>query len=284
MEVREYATSILEADTLRGKLARPPADLTDEDRGDGRAPRTPTRPPGLEIETDPRRKRRTPPIEGMVDPAQRVRILHALANHELQALELFAWALLRFPDTEPGFRRGLLTILVEEQKHFVLYLRRIEALGGSFGQVPLTGWFWSKVDDLGTPLRFVCAMGLTFESANLDHALELAAAARAVGDEETARALDVVHEDEVRHVRFGWTWLRAWKDAGESMTAAWRRHLPSPLGASQARGDAFHRESRDAAGIDDEEFLALLASAARKRSRPPSSPAGRSVGGPRTRR
>ena len=32
-----------------------------------------------------------------------------------------------------------------------------------------------------------------------------------------------------------------------------------------------NRESRDAAGIDDEEFLALLASAARKRSRPPSS-------------
>ena len=30
----------------------------------------------------------------MRDPAQRARILHALANHELQAIELFAWALL----------------------------------------------------------------------------------------------------------------------------------------------------------------------------------------------
>jgi IS4 transposase len=27
----------------------------------------------------------------MRDPAQRARILHALANHELQAAELFAW-------------------------------------------------------------------------------------------------------------------------------------------------------------------------------------------------
>ena len=35
-----------------------------------------------------------PPVAGMHDPAQRARILHALANHELQAIELFAWALL----------------------------------------------------------------------------------------------------------------------------------------------------------------------------------------------
>jgi len=29
---------------------------------------------------------------------QRALILHALANHELQAIELFAWALLAFTD------------------------------------------------------------------------------------------------------------------------------------------------------------------------------------------
>jgi len=36
---------------------------------------------------------------------------HALANHELQAIELFAWAVLAFPDTPIAFRRGLIAIL-----------------------------------------------------------------------------------------------------------------------------------------------------------------------------
>ena len=64
-----------------------------------------------------------PPIAGMRDPAQRARILHALANHELQAIELFAWALLAFPDAPLAFRRGLVAILADEQRHLALYMR-----------------------------------------------------------------------------------------------------------------------------------------------------------------
>jgi len=264
--VAGYATSILLARTMEAKLSPPPADLSDDVRGDGAAPSGPLRPPGLEIETDPKKKRRTPPIQGMVDPSQRVRILHALANHELQAAELFAWALLRFPDTEPGFRRGLVTILVEEQKHLALYIKRIEAMGGKFGDSPLSGYFWSKVDEFESPLTFVCSMSLAFENANLDHAIELAAAARAVGDEATARVLDIVHDDEIGHVRFGWKWLRAWKSETDSMSAAWLKHLVWPLRPALARGDVYHPESRANAGIDDADFLSMLERAERPRA------------------
>src|SRR2546430_2292140 len=61
------------------------------------------------------RQARVPPVAGMRDPAQRARILHALANHELQAIELFAWAVLAYPDTPVAFRRGLVAILADEQ-------------------------------------------------------------------------------------------------------------------------------------------------------------------------
>ena len=99
----------------------------------------------------------------MADPAQRVRILHGFANHELQAVELFAWAVLAFPDAPPEFRQGLWRILREEQRHTRMYMARLEAHGSRFGAFPVNAYFWGKVARLTTPSRFVCALSLTFE-------------------------------------------------------------------------------------------------------------------------
>jgi uncharacterized ferritin-like protein (DUF455 family) len=202
----------------------------------------------------------------MADPAQRARILHGLANHELQAIELFAWALLAFPDAPAAFRRGLVAILAEEQVHCRLYLERLAALGGRFGDQPVTGYFWSKAKDLTTPARFVAAMCLTFENANLDHAAELERAARAAGDAATADVLARVHRDEVRHVRFGWRWLRRFKDARRTMTQAYLDNVAWPLRPGLARGATFDPASREAAGMDAE-FIALLAGSKRPAAR-----------------
>src|SRR3569623_2233081 len=129
----------------------------------------------------------------MHDPAQRTRILHALANHELQAIELFAWALLAYPAAPLLFRRGLVAILADEQRHFALYVERMRAFDTSFGDHPVTGHFWNKLDHLASPLHFVCAMGLTIEHAHLDFANAYAPAARACGAAAPAAALDQVH-------------------------------------------------------------------------------------------
>lgn len=247
MEVRAFAAGVIEATTLEGKLARPPAPLTDHDPGIAVRYAEPVRPPGLEIV--PGGHVRVPPPEGLCDPAQRVRILHALANHELQAVELFAWALLAFPDAPKAFRNGLLAILEDEQRHCRLYVRRLEELGATFGELPVSGLFWNRVPELDSPLAFVCTLGLTYENANLDFALEHIAAARTAGDERTAGVLQEVHDDEVRHLAFAWRWMRHWKDEGvgdwEAFTAAGPRHA-----AERARGATFDRAGREAAGLD----------------------------------
>ena len=198
-----------------------------------------------------------PPITGMQDISQRRRILHALANHELQAAELFAWVLLAFPDEPASFRRGLVNILVEE--HCQLYLDRLEAFGGAFGDYPVTGHFWHRIDDVKTPIDFLCVMGLTFENANLDFAGDYARAAREVGDEETALAIDKVHEEEIRHVAFAWRWLSKWKPETESCWQTYERTIMHPLSASRARGNVLDREAREQAGFD-EEFIANMES------------------------
>lgn len=249
MELREYAQSVVESVDLERKLARPPARLTDHDPGPELRISTPGRPPELVIA--PARAVKVPPARGMCDRAQRARILHALANHELQAAEIFAWALLAFPDAPPNFRRGLTAIAADEQRHCELYIERLEALGLRFGELPVTGHFWNNLDSLETPLHLVCTMGLTFENANLDFAQEYATGARDAGDHETAEVLEKVHADEVRHVRFAWHWLGRLKDDGADDWATYLDHVAWPLGPGRARGREFDRDSRVAAGLDD---------------------------------
>jgi uncharacterized ferritin-like protein (DUF455 family) len=202
------------------------------------------------------RETRVPPLQGFHDVGQRARILHALANHELQAVELFAFALLAFPDAPEGFRRGCLGILADEQRHFELYAGRLAALGCAFGDHAVSGHFWHRIADVTSPLQFVCVMGLTVENANLDFGAELAAHARAAGDEQTARVAEEVHADEVRHVAFGWDWLERLRGNTDAWTAYLAASGPE-LGPARARGRSFDRASRERAGIDAE-FVARL--------------------------
>src|SRR4051812_34186634 len=210
MELRDFALQVLAAEDLETKLA-PPAvaieALTDDSPGKPFRSRGPGRPPELRIAAAVK----VPALDGMADPAQRPRILHGLANHELQAAELFAWALLAFPNAPPPFRRGLAAILVEEQRHTRMYRARLEASGAGLGDFPVHGYFWGKVGAIHSPLDFVCAMSLTFENANLDHTVDYAAAALRAKDEKTAAVIDQVHRDEIEHVRFGWRWLQLLK-------------------------------------------------------------------------
>ena len=261
MLLHDVARGIVEAETLDGKLAPIPAGVLDDMRGPALRIAAPGRPPELRIASA--RTVRVPPAAGMRDPAQRARILHALGNHELQAVELFAWALLAFPEAPRLFRRGLVAILRDEQRHFRLYQARLEAHGHRFGDFPVTGHFWNHLGQISSPLAFVCIMGLTFENANLDFAQDYARSARAAGDLETAAVLDQVHRDEVRHVRFAWRWLDRWRGA----TPAWdvyRGSMAPPLGPARARGRELCIDSRRAAGLDPA-FIARLAEVEPKR-------------------
>ncbi|MCG8423125.1 MAG: ferritin-like domain-containing protein [Proteobacteria bacterium] len=258
----DFARRLIEAETLAGKLEPPPRRLTCDENVTAIRLTAPGRPDNLTILAA--RQVKVPPPVGMADPAQRVRILHALANHELQAAELFAWALLAFPDAPGPFRRGLVAILADEQRHCRLYIECLAALGARFGDYPVTGHFWNKIAGLTTPLQFVCTMGLTFENANLDFAKEYARAAQDAGDERTATALDQVHADEIRHVRFAWRWLN---QLSNPLEGAWDTYLASvrwPLGPARARGKQFDRTSRRAAGLADD-FIRKLEATAPKR-------------------
>jgi uncharacterized ferritin-like protein (DUF455 family) len=255
MELREFALRIVTTDRLEEKLSPPPPGMPDEAPGPATRVESPGRPAELKIVSA--REGRVPSIGGLHDPEQRKRIIHSFANHELQAAELFAWALLAFPEAPREFRRGLLAILDDEQRHTRMYIARLREWELPLGAYPVTGYFWSKTPAITTPVRFVCAMSLTFENANLDHTVEYADAAERIGDPKTARLLRQVHLDEIEHVRFGWKWLQRFKKEADSAWETYRRNVAWPLRPALARGATFHPESRAAAGLDPETIQGL---------------------------
>jgi len=255
VRIGDFAESVLTATTLDGKLRPPPDGIVVGENAARTEPPALARPADLAIQQGGRV--RVPPSKAWADVAQRVRILHALANHELQAAELFAWAILAFGDAPADLRRGWLRILADEQRHCAMYVARLEAHGSRFGAFPVSGHFWSKAKDIATPLEFVCVMGLTFENANLDFGCDYVASAGTAGDEDSVKTLKAVHADEIHHVRFAWDWLARMRDPSLSMWDAYCAAVRPPHGPRRARGTSFDRASRAAAGFD-EDFIARL--------------------------
>src|SRR5690606_31833324 len=104
------------------------------------------------------------------DPRARARLLHTFWFHELQAAELMCWALLKFPESEPAFREGLLRIWRDEVRHMGLYQAHIESLGFRLGDFEVRDWFWHRVPTCHNPTMFVALLGMGLEAANLEHA------------------------------------------------------------------------------------------------------------------
>ena len=189
-------------------------------------------------------------------PAARARLLHTFLHHELQAAELFAWAVLAFPETPRAFRAGLLRLCLEELEHLHLYAQHLAALGARVGDFAVRDWFWERVPRCPDAASFVALQGLGLEGANLEHSARFAQRLRAAGDERGARLLERVGAEEVAHVAFARRWFERLSGAALDYER-WRAALPPPLTPALLRGRPLQREARRRAGMD-EAFLARL--------------------------
>src|SRR5690606_11803202 len=92
-----------------------------------------------------------PPRKGLSQREGQGRLLHDLANIELQAVELTYRGLVDYPEADLDFRTELFLILKEEGRHLGLCLQALEDLGFKWGDFPVHLGLWSAVrpdDDL----------------------------------------------------------------------------------------------------------------------------------------
>lgn len=249
--VERWAWDYILATTLDAKLSppRPPDEW--EPSAPARRIAAPGRPPELRIVTKAKKTR------GLNSAHGRARALHTFLHHELQAAELMAWALLAFPATPREFRAGLVRIALDEIRHMHIYAKEIARLGHALGEFSVRDWFWERIPRCPDPTSFVAAMGLGFESANLEHSASYAARFREAGDEEGARAQEIVGREEVLHVRFAARWFETFTGSAAVDFDQWKAALPPPLSPLLMRGRPLCREARRRGG-QPEAFLDQL--------------------------
>lgn len=247
--IQRWAWDYVLSTTLEGKLSPPPVPERWEDGAPVRRIEGPGRPPELRIVAKAAKTR------GLRSAHGRARALHTFLHHELQAAELMAWAVLAYPQTPVEFRSGLVRIALDEIRHMHMYAKEIARLGHSVGEFTVRDWFWERVPRCADAASFVAAMGLGFESANLEHTAAYAARFREAGDEEGARVQEIIGREEIAHVRFGARWFETFTGALDF--ESWKSALPSPLSPLLMRGRPIQRDARRRAG-QSEAFLDRL--------------------------
>jgi uncharacterized ferritin-like protein (DUF455 family) len=255
--IRDFCRHVLESGDLDAKLAPPRDEQGRPLRDDVESPAilidAPARSDGLRMRGG---APRLPRPKELVAAEARAVCLARFAHHELMAVELFAWALLRWPDLAPELRAGWLRALEDEQLHCHLYLERLAALGDRLEDHVQSDYFWKQAPAIAAsphgPRAFLAAMGLTLEQANLDFTLTYRDAFRAAGDEPSAHVCQRVHDDELRHVRLASDWLmRLSPDHAGDPVAAYDDAVPFPLAANRAKGKRFDAAARRRAGLSE---------------------------------
>ena len=249
--VGEFCRQILFRGNLEAKLRPPPPGLPDPRSAPVFVER-PARDVEISLSSG---AERLPRPAALFDPTARARCLARFAHHELMTVELFAWALLRWPELPPALRRQLLSVLRDEQRHCRAYLERLRAHDSDLSEHPRSDYFWKHAETIAASPHgaraFLCAMGLTLEQANLDFSALYRDGFREAGDEASAQVCEIVHADEVRHVRVAARGLLLLSESGCSDAEAYAACVPFPFAATRAKGRRFDSDARRRAGLSE---------------------------------
>ena len=162
-------------------------------------------------------------------PKGKIALVHALAHVELNAVDL-AWDIIaRFatPDLPRAFVDDWLSVAAEEADHFLALDRRLNELGAAYGDLPAHDGLWlAAIATSGDLLARLAVVPLTLEARGLDVTPMTTERLRKAGDEETAKILDVIYADEIKHLAVGMRWFtRLCSERNEAPVASYRSLL-----------------------------------------------------------
>ncbi len=190
----------------------------------------------------------------------RTALIHALAHIEFSAIDLAFDMAGRFGARYPrAFTDDWLAVGADEAMHFALLDRRLKTLGSRYGAMPAHDGLWEAAAETAhDPLARLAVVPMVLEARGLDvtpAALDRFAGA---GDVVTARILQRILTDEIRHVAAGTRWFQfGCRAAGVEPEIHWQmlvsRHFRGVL------KPPFNDSARDSAGLTREYYGPIAA-------------------------
>ncbi len=211
-----------------------------------------------------------PPRPELVDPARvprrrlgsaegRAALVHAVAHIEFNAINLALDAVYRFRGMPDAYYADWLSVAVDEARHFLMLNERLAAMGHAYGDFPAHDGLWRMaVKTADACLVRMALVPRVLEARGLDVTPGMIERLAAAGDHETVAALEVILDEEVRHVAIGTRWFRHLCDQ------AGRDPLDTFLGLLRERYESlprgpFNLAARRRAGFTEQEMAALTA-------------------------
>lgn len=189
----------------------------------------------------------------------RIALLHALAHIEFVAIDLALDAAGRFgADMGRDFVDDWLSVAADEAMHFSLLARRLRTLGSFYGALPAHDGLWDAARDTAHDVAARLAIvPMVLEARALDVTPGTVARFLAADDERSARILQRIVDDEIRHVRFGTKhFIAVCESRGEQPPESWKmlvaRHFHGAV------KPPFNDSARRSAGLS-REFMAGVA-------------------------
>lgn len=226
----------------------PEEDFPVESIGD---PGRPPRPELVDPVSVPRRR--------LGSPAGRSALVHAVAHIEFNAINLALDAVYRFRGMPVEYYGDWISVAVDEARHFQLLQDRLSQMGYEYGDFTAHNGLWdAAVKTADDCLVRMALVPRVLEARGLDVTPGMIDRLRAAGDHDTVAALEVILDEEVRHVAIGTKWFRHVCDERGLDP------LPTFLGLLRERYDSlprgpFNLEARYRAGFSREEMDALTA-------------------------
>lgn len=194
-------------------------------------------------------------------PKMKIALLHALAHIELNAIDL-AWdvmarfGFMSWQQRDEGeftlpreFFDDWIKVADDEAKHFLMLNERLGDLGASYGDLPAHNGLWESsqatAHDFAARLAIV---PMVLEARGLDVTPNMIEVMENQGDEKTASYLQVIHDDEITHVRAGTVWFEAWCEYNEhDIEDYWQNLVRTYFDGRLKR--PFNHPSREEAGM-----------------------------------
>lgn len=193
------------------------------------------------------------PQRGLGTVAGRAALAHAVAHIEFNAINLALDACWRFRGLPPAYYADWLSVAQDEARHFLLLRARLQALGHDYGDFPAHNGLWEAAEKTAHDVLVRMALvPRVLEARGLDVTPGIMQRLREVGDLQTVAVLQVILDEEVRHVRIGTQWFAHLCAARGLAPVATFRHLLAEY-HMQLR-PPFNAEARRAAGFADEEW------------------------------